>query len=529
MYTVLIVDDETLVRRGVASMIDWASLGFTTVFEAEDGMDALEICRNNKVDLVLTDIVMPFMDGLELSGILGQEFPDIQIVILTGHEDFEYAKQSVDLGVKNYILKPVGANTLYEKMQEICKRLYVETSQKKYIAKMKSQLHRSMPVLQEKFLYSLVCTEHIMRSDIKERIKTLELPLHSKTYAVSIVEMDLSQIDKSDMELYIFTAKNIIQDCVGKGHCVFDDNNKVIIVFNLEYYEEEPHETFYRTLQVVQKAVYSTLKVNNTCAIGSIVGSVYELNTSWKEANTALDCKYSLGVNRVYDINDLDYIEKSFYYPSEEIKKLIYTIKFMTMSDIELAVEAVCAILSKSQNLSSSNIKMIFIEILTNLLKELSGVKQVKSEIWNEGFSLYNELEQINSIEQIKEKLLNYSNKVAIQLHQSQQNSGEIIIQNTKAFMEKNYTDESITLSKAAEEVSISMGYLSALFKKETGENFTEYLTNIRMEKAMELLRTTDQKAYEIAYAIGFSNPHYFSICFKKYSGLSPSEYRNAK
>ena len=106
MYSLLIVDDEPLVRKSIVKIIDWYSLGFSNIYEAEDGLEALEICRKCKVDLVLTDIVMPFMDGLELSEALTKEFPETNIVILTGHEDFEYAKQSVDLGVKNYILNP---------------------------------------------------------------------------------------------------------------------------------------------------------------------------------------------------------------------------------------------------------------------------------------------------------------------------------------------------------------------------------------------------------------------------------------
>ena len=137
MYTLLIADDEPLIRNGVKNIIDWESLGFSKILLAEDGQEALDLIRKNKVDLVLTDIVMPFMDGLELSKVLSEEFPEIHVVILTGHEDFEYAQQSVNLGVKNYILKPVGAQSLYKKMSEICKKLHIQNKQKEYISSMK--------------------------------------------------------------------------------------------------------------------------------------------------------------------------------------------------------------------------------------------------------------------------------------------------------------------------------------------------------------------------------------------------------
>lgn len=160
MYTLLIADDEPLIRNGVKKIIDWESLGFSQIFLAEDGQEALDIIKSKHVDLVLTDIVMPFMDGLELSEILSREFPDIHVVILTGHEDFEYAQKSVSLGVKNYILKPIGAESLYKKMVQICEKLHIENKQRQYVFSMKSQLRQSMPVLREQTLNKIVCSEN---------------------------------------------------------------------------------------------------------------------------------------------------------------------------------------------------------------------------------------------------------------------------------------------------------------------------------------------------------------------------------
>lgn len=527
MYTLLIVDDEPLVRNSISTIIDWDSLGFTEIYQAEDGIEALEACRKYKVDLVLTDIVMPFMDGLELSKELGEEFPDIHVVVLTGHEEFEYAKQSVDLGVKNYILKPVGAATLYGKMKEICKKLNIEASQKQYIAEMKLKINQSMPALREKFLYTLACTPNGTPYNLEERIQTLELPLQSKSYLTAIVEVDLTKVEDTDQELFIFTGKNITIDCIGQNHCVFDNNNnKVVIVFCLDEFGDEGKQIAYSTMQVIQKAIYSVLKVPITCALGSVVEVIDELSVSFNEAERALDCMYSLGDNKVYDVSDLDYIEKSFYYPFEGMQRLIYCVKFLTDREIREAVGEIRKILLLSKNLSHANIKMVFIELITSLLKELSSVKQVATSVWNEGFSLYQGLENMQSVPDIICGLQEFAVHVSAELHQQQSNSSQLIIQKTMKYIEEHYGDESISLSSAADHVSVSTGYLSALFKKEGKMNFVEYLTKVRMEKAMELLKNTDKKTYEIAYAIGFANPHYFSISFKKYSGMSPSDYR---
>lgn len=175
MYTLLIADDEPLIRNGVKKIIDWESLGFSEIFLAEDGQEALDIIRKNHVDLVLTDIVMPFMDGLELTEILSREFPQIHVVILTGHEDFQYAQKSVGLGVKNYILKPIGAESLYKEMKEICEKLHIENSQRQYIQSMKNQLRQSLPVLQEQTLNKIVCSADRNLRLYLERAKSLQL------------------------------------------------------------------------------------------------------------------------------------------------------------------------------------------------------------------------------------------------------------------------------------------------------------------------------------------------------------------
>lgn len=527
MYSLLIADDEDLVRNAISTIIDWESLGFTEIYQAEDGEEALEICRSHKIDLVLTDIVMPFMDGLELSTILNQEFPNIHVVILTGHENFEYAKRSVDLGVKNYILKPVGASTLYAKMRAICKTLDMEADQKEYIAKMRSQIRESMPILKEKFLYTLVCTEHGDKKNLQERIESMDISLGDQGNIVGIVEIDLSQTSNSDIELFIFTAKNIAQDSIGGGHCVFDDNNNcIIIVFNLTDFEEEGQFIAYNSLQVIQKAISAVLKIPVTCAMGSRVDTIGELYNSYREARTALDCKYSLGVDRVYDINDLDYIEKAFYYPFDGIKDLIYSIKFSEQAEIEQAMNAIVQMVFGSRRLSISNIKMVFIETITSLLKELSNIKKISPGLWNDGFALYNQLEQMNSSDQVVSEILQFAYRVSDELHSNHTNSCRQMVDHVETYIKEHYQDETLCLSSAAEHAAVSTGYLSAIFKKETGRGFVEYLTDVRMEKAMELLKTTDRKSYEIAYDVGFSNPHYFSTAFRKYIGLSPSEFR---
>lgn len=524
MYTLLIADDEPLIRNGVRKIIDWESLGFSEIFMAEDGVEALEIIRTNHVDLVLTDIVMPFMDGLELSEVIAREYPDIHVVILTGHEDFEYAQKSIGLGVKNYILKPIGAESLYKKMVQICEKLHIENKQRQYVSSMKSQLRQSLPVLQEQTLNKIVCSESRDLNLYLHRAKSVNIKLDGGPYEVGVMDIDLENIPMSDYDLYLFAARNIAKECVGDNHYIFEDErDRIVILFKCSRLGDETHEVVYDTLCVIQKAIYNTIQIKTTCAVGTEAVSEKELNSAYRSAKKALECKYSLGSNTVYDIADLNYLEKSFYYPGDEMHRLIKGIKIGNQTEIRAAIS--CAFHSGG-SLSGKNIKMIHIEIVTSLLKELSALKEVSEKIWKWGFELYQDFEWFNSTRELEEELVRFACEICEQMNSVQTNSGMQVIERVKEYVMTNYKDPELSLGSAAEYASVSTGYLSGLFKKETGMNFVKYLTDVRMEKSIQLLRTTDMKTYEIAYETGFANPHYFSISFKKYTGMSPSEFR---
>lgn len=526
-YGLLVVDDEDLIRGAVTTLIDWKSLGFSHIYEAEDGEEALRICHSSKVDLVLTDVVMPFMDGMELTRILREQFPQIHIVILTGHEEFDYAKQSIYYGVKNYILKPVGKESLFREMQAICDSLHIENKQKQYIANMRSQLHQSLPLLREKFLYSLVCTSYRKGKENQKRIANLEIPLYSQQYLVGIVEADFGQVTDEDMEIFLFALKNICMDTVGNQHCVLDDGQRIIIIFNLDRYGEGSHAVVYDTMEVILKAIGIAMKIPAAGALGARADDIENLYQSYREACAALECRYLLGYNRIYDIKDIEHMGNVFLYPANEIKQFLYSMKFLSREELRASmgqIENACMV---NKSLSVSNIKMIYFEILNGILKELSAAKVPEEGLWQQGIDLYRQMDRQTTIRQIASKILEFAGAVSEALQTARSNSSQELIHLAEEYMEQQYMNPELSQSMVASRIGISTGYLSGLFKKESGRNFIEALTEIRMCHAMELMKRTDKKNYQIAEETGFSNPHYFSISFKKYSGMSPSEFRS--
>ena len=346
-------------------------------------------------------------------------------------------------------------------------------------------------------------------------------------YEIGVMDLDMENISGADYDLYLFASRNIVKECLGKEHYVFEDGkDRVVILFRCGTLEAESHDLIYDVLCIIQKSIYNTIRLKTTCALGTTAATLDELNQAYRNAKKALECKYSLGSNNVYDIEDLNYLERSFYYPQQELHHLTKSIMIGNTEEVERAVRSVFRDNGKDGSLSGKNVKVIYMEAMNALLRELAGLKDIPDEMWNRGFVLYQKFETYSSLREMEDELIRFACSIRDEMNSAQTNSGMQVIDKVKDYVMRNYKNPEISLTSAAEFASVSTGYLSGLFKKEAGTNFVKYLTDVRMEKSMQLLRSTDMKTYEIAYETGFSNPHYFSVSFKKYTGMSPSEFR---
>lgn len=530
MYTVLIADDEAIIRKGIASIIDWNSLGFDTILQAENGEEALKLFNDNKIDLLLTDIVMPRMDGLELTERVREKYPDVMIAILSGYDDFEYAQQAVGLGVQEYILKPVGAKALYGQIRKITKKMQQQTEERNYLEEMSHQIYTSMPMLREQLLNVAVCRDYCNVSEVLKRAESLDLNLDDGPFYVAAVSVDYSKIAEKDRELYSFAVKNVIRDCIGTQHYSFEgiDGNTILIFRARLLVSEDPdvRSLVLSLLEVIQKAILLTLRLTSTCALGTLAKSVGELHDSYQKALRALECRYTLGENNIYDIQDLDIVHSSAW-PIELIRKFLKILKYEDAEELKRAADGIREYIKSDRNLSIWNIRMIFLDLVMETQKLLTEVKGINQAVLDSGIETIQRISTMDSLEQGLCDFKNYELAAQKELRRVEQNESQRLIGKVKEYIDSNYSDPDLSLTSAAEYITTSTGYLSALFKREEGVNFSRYLTNVRMEKAMSLLLTTDKKSYEIALETGFSNPHYFSVSFKKHCGMTPSEYRS--
>lgn len=537
MYKILLVDDEILVRDAIRKNIDWGKLDCELIGDCENGKQAVEFVKTHEVDIVLTDILMPYMDGMELSHFLHDNYPDILIVIFSGFGEFEYAKKAIQYNVSEYMLKPVTAMELTKVIENMKEKL---DSRKKEQRKMESltqvsqDYHKNANVIRSKALDCLVkCTREVQVS--LDELERMGITFQAASYRVAVFDIDTySEMYQMDMDkqqesaLMAFVLFNVGDEIVvrEKAGVVYQEgNNRVCIIFAGNR-TKEFSESIHRICHEIQKKVKEVIGLETSIGIGSWVRSPYELIYSYRLAAKAIDYRYLLGGNLLFDMEE---------------KKTDNSI--FLINDLETLTEA---IKSGDRRLMEETLGQIETEIKSALVEKSYAciyLQQVIRAIGNTCQSLSEEPEKIIAqretlLKAVTEQRMfsqaaalveKYAQEVFDELQELNSSSGQRQGMLAMDYIQKNYMDPGLSLNSICSYLNISTSYFSTIFKEMTGETFIEVLTKVRMEKAKELLENTTMKNYEIAEKVGFSDPHYFGISFKKITGKTPTEYAREK
>jgi len=536
MYKLILVDDEEEVRSGIMEKIKWEQYGFELVGEAENGREALDMAEKFTPDVVITDIKMPFMDGLQLSEELRKRYPTIKIIILTGFDKFEYAQKAVNLNVVEYALKPVSSKEFIQVLLRVKAQIDEEMLRKKDMEAMKEYYVKSLPVLKEKFLTYLI-TSKLNKQEIQEKCKNYNINLLGNKFVVAAINIDRKitykdkKVDNSnEVDLFKFAVINIIEEilCKRERGLVFIHNDLIVLIN--PYLEEDRSFIFNNvqtTLEEIRQNIEKYLKLTITIGLGTIISDVSHMPDSYQNAILALDYRFIMGNNRIIWIEDIEpsSSEKIVF---DEIMEhdLRSSIKVGTESKIIQTIEGLFSQLL-DVNAPFKHFQIYLLEILTTIIKTAESLNVDLTYIFGENYNLFVELYEFNDLEQVKNWLEYISIKIMNYITKDRQDSCTLLVEKTKAYINKYYSDSSITINTLCNYLFISPTYFSFIFKKETKMTFINYLTQIRMEASKELIKATKLKSFEIAYKVGYAEPNYFSYCFKKHFGISPSEYRN--
>ncbi|GGF66558.1 hypothetical protein GCM10010912_09440 [Paenibacillus albidus] len=532
MLTMIIADDEPFIRSSLVHVFDWPKeFGIEIVAEAADGQEAYELCLKHQPDILFTDIMMPLLDGLQVAEKLRAAGCPTKIIIISGAQDFAYARNALKVNAEGYILKPVKLPEVRELFTQVIARLAEEQGNQKNMERLRRQLQDNLPLIRDKFLHNLITGLYRSEQEIWDKIDFFNLPVKRQDYVtVGVLQLDDYQtaVDKFSEEhkqLLYFSILNIIDECLNSspcGLCFVANENEFILLFCRT---EDLNVSFLTGIcEQISSSIKQYLQLAVSIGIGRNVPQLTRVEESYKDALQALVYKFYTGSGAILFIQDIEpdtqTLQSTFFYKFHA--QLMNELKIGNTAKVTALLEQLFAMLTKPK-LPIDYVQSICAEIIFTSARTLY---EIDEGIVHDRMSIMETLYRKKNINELKTYMLRLFSDLTAQVESRNTTRNSSTVQKIKAIIQTGYAGE-LPISRIAEEVYLTPNYISLIFKKETGETLTDYLTRIRLGKAKELLQTTDLKVMEISEKVGYENPHYFSTVFKKNVGVHPLKYRS--
>mgnify|MGYP002708317793 FL=1 len=533
---VFLVEDEMVIRRGIKNSIDWEKEGYIFCGEASDGELAYPMIIKEKPDILITDIRMPFMDGLELCKLVKKELPNIKILILSEYDEFDYAKEAIRLGVTEYLLKPISSGKLLEALNGVSESIRREKEDKDLVRKYMEEMRENTEHEKQKFFEQMIAG-NLSMADALETGKKYEMNLSAGMYNLLLFRFTLGEENRKSGEL-LGEAEYAIEKLTERLEYVFEFQRGVegwafLLMADNEEQMSERVKELSKDLEEIMKN-YSTIAYFG--GIGQPVARLRELEESFREAERALAARFTMELNRIISVEDirmaqnvdtLDDIEITSFGEIEKTRTMLE--KFLNNGAEDEIDEFVDVYINElpEENLKSVLMRQyIIMDAYIVMMSFCEKIEGIEGEMQAQSEELKNSMKTIQTLEEIKNYIRMLLKKIIGVRDTISGRRYSDIIEIAKDQIRKTYMSDEISLNTIAAEVGMSPSYFSSIFSKEMGKTFVEYLTEIRMDRAKELLMCSSMKTSEIGYEVGYKDPHYFSYIFKKTQNCTPKEFR---
>ena len=545
MLKIFLAEDEIVIRETIKKMIPWEDLGFELVGEAADGEMALPQLLRQKPDLLITDIKMPFMDGLTLAKLAKKELPNLKIVILSGYDDFNYAKQAISIGVEDYLLKPITKKALIERLSEIRSRYENEKSQKEYYEKFLREMQAYEKNSSRDFFEALV-SGTMDTMEIYKKAEKLGMDIVAEAYNILLFTMNCEENYSGHRERYSEWEAESLQLLeeffTGNSSAILFRSNVfsygVLIKGQKEKIEEETSICVEKIQDILNRKKEQSQWF---LAVGQSVDRLSLIHKSYHTASRAFSQRYLYDGNILY-YDEMKAIEVYNNTGENTVNEYLQKVDVNALNPVILQKFLSNGLQEETKNFVKDYFYAIGQEPMESMVFRNYVILNVRFSVISflKGLGCdTKELNSENADETLAESGNNLENAMlyaekmisqAIVLRD--QNSGSknrSILKNAVDFIDNHYMEEDISLNTVANVANVSANHFSALFSQNMGQTFIEYLTTLRMNKAKELLRCTGMRSSEIAGEIGYKDAHYFSYLFKKTQGMTPSDYRKVR
>ena len=524
MYSVFLVDDEHIVLDGIRNRINWEDEGFTFAGEALDGELAYSMIQEVKPDILITDIKMPFIDGLELSKMVKKIQPWIKIIILSGHDEFDFAKQAISIGVEDYLLKPFTHEQILESLNKAARNLDEEKKHDQDLTRLKNELVSSQYLLRNKFLTDLVLGT-MDTAKVMEQSISLDIPLASRLYKVIISDLHPEKEDSFIIQNFHSRLNALIKNTGNVISFFIGPERLVSIIMGSD--ENEIEETSYSYAEAIEHIAVQNLDCKVVSAMGKTVEHKVHITTSYYDADHILEQTKFWNRSRILNSDDIrEYNQGSL--SIHENDPIVDRLKYASIKEIDDIVKQYLEMLNDNDEQFPVIASYLFVDVImavSKLAEDFGGnIKEIMPEVLSHSYidnAVRNQETFCREIKRVLSSILEFRD--------SKLNNRYVeVILSAKEYINKNFASQDTSLKVVADHVHLSPNHFSTIFSQECGITFIEYLTNVRIDEAKKLLTQGTKKSSDIAYDCGFSDPHYFSYIFKKTTGISPREYKNS-
>ncbi len=537
MLRVFLVEDESIIRETLRDTVPWAQCGYSFAGEAGDGEMALPLIRQVKPDVLITDIRMPFMDGLALSRLVLQEFPDMKVIIISGYDDFEYARQAIGIGVERYLLKPITKNALMTVLDEVREKIEGERARRNYTAQFRREAQDYEQYARRR-LFEEIVSGRLSVPQIYEKAEKLGLDLRAQAFTIALISAVPDQHGVADG--YSEPSARIRDGLVAH---FLKYPEYILFRWNLSTYalvikgdRDKIDETVRRCVSKVRE-LYETYdpEQNWYVAAGKPTQRLSTLSECFNE------------VSRLWAYRHI--VPSQHILTGETVSLLSAPDTENDLANLDVSKLSPAVLTGVMQDAGAQEVSS-FVDEYINSLGDATGFKpfcqylmlsvRFTATEFVKGLDISQKefLSALNCLDMVgqnvtRDDLNRYLSDILLRAIELRDKAAgrqyRSLLKQAVCYIDANFQNEDISLNRVAKEVNISANYLSAVFSQEMGTTFVEYLTAKRMEKARELLHDSELRSGEIALAVGYKDPHYFSFLFKKTQGCTPREYRTGK
>ena len=530
MLRVFLVEDESTIRETLRDTVPWAQCGYEFAGEAGDGEMALPLIRQTKPDVLITDIRMPFMDGLDLSRLVLREFPNVKIVIISGYDDFEYARQAIDIGVERFLLKKKNKNSLMGVLGELKEKIEGNN----YLAQFHHDAQEYEQFARRRFFERVVGGQLTVQQIYEEAAK-LDLDLRAQCYTIALFSILPKGGDA--WSPYSEPAARV-RDALLEHFMKYPEY--LLLRWNLNTYvvlikadKGKMDGCIRRCLDTVRDQYESCAPDQSwSLAIGTPTQRLSSLPVCFEEVSRLWACRYILpqqhilSAETVGSLAQQDGGDNLADLDPAKVNPSIWQGVLQSAAAEEIPNFVDEHLHSVAQALGSQPFcQYLMLSVRFTAAEFAAGLGTGREEF----LSLLECLDMTGrnvTQNDLKRCLTDILFQAATLRDKASSSQYGTLLGQAVDYIDGHFTDDSLSLNLVAREINISANYLSAVFSQEMGVTFTEYVTGKRMEKARELLRSTDKRSGEIAFAVGYRDPHYFSFLFKKTQGCTPRGYR---